>query len=93
MASNNKSLLISFDDASGSSMGQIYSVTFSSDSDEEHQLTEWLRVAIKSKRSQGLGSHVSQSMRSLGSSASLETTASAREKKKGLFGGFKLGKK
>ena len=81
----NDSLLLSFNDPSSGSSGQVYSIPFSQNAEQEVQLTEWLTVALSTSALPGTAIQSVQSMRSLGSSASLETTASVREKKKGLF--------
>ena len=81
----NDSLLLSFDDSSSGSSGQVYSIPFSRDAEKEVQLTEWLTVTLSTSPLPGTAIQSMQSMRSLGSSASLETTASVMDKKKGLF--------
>lgn len=76
------SLLLSFDDPSGVSTGQVYSIPFSKESAKDVQLTEWLSVNLSTSVLPVTAVQSVESMRSLGSSASLETTAS---KKKSLF--------
>ncbi len=83
--SKTASLLISFDDASGGAAGQVYSIVIESEGVQTGQLTEWLSVELNSTLTEGTplkSLALSPSMRSMGSSSSLLTTAS---KKKSLF--------